>query len=217
MHSIVEHEYICRRDMNYHSLIHTVNEKQWFKFVHLCNQYAANKRVFSNDYNSQLQVICSNAEKFTRCIHSYRKKQLSISVKHQSSTYDLSQLSHYIPVLPVSIVLPYQYLVPWTYPFQDAYKCTIALSLCLSSIFDKKNTPAIMYYIQTYRANQNNKLWPNTYVEGSYRYWFVKICFIRYGDTSVQRNCIFPGRYAPLTYYEDVLEASRYVDTHARI
>ena len=22
-------------------------------------------------------------------------------------------------------------------------------------------------------------------------------------------NCIFPGRYAPLTYYEDVLEASR--------
>ena len=23
------------------------------------------------------------------------------------------------------------------------------------------------------------------------------------------RNCIFPGRYAPLTYYEDVLEASR--------
>ena len=27
--------------------------------------------------------------------------------------------------------------------------------------------------------------------------------FIRCGDTSVQRNCIFPGRYAPLTYYED--------------
>ena len=25
----------------------------------------------------------------------------------------------------------------------------------------------------------------------------------------MQRNCIFPGRYAPLTYYEDVLEASR--------
>ena len=24
------------------------------------------------------------------------------------------------------------------------------------------------------------------------------------------RNCIFTGRYAPLTYYEDVLEASRY-------
>ena len=22
----------------------------------------------------------------------------------------------------------------------------------------------------------------------------------------MQRNCIFPGRYAPLTYYEDVLE-----------
>ena len=25
----------------------------------------------------------------------------------------------------------------------------------------------------------------------------------------MQRNCIFPGRYTPLTYYEDVLEASR--------
>ena len=25
----------------------------------------------------------------------------------------------------------------------------------------------------------------------------------------MQSNCIFPGRYAPLTYYEDVLEASR--------
>ena len=25
----------------------------------------------------------------------------------------------------------------------------------------------------------------------------------------MQLNCIFPGRYAPLTYYEDVLEASR--------
>ena len=25
----------------------------------------------------------------------------------------------------------------------------------------------------------------------------------------MQRNCIFPGRYAPLTYYVDVLEASR--------
>ena len=25
----------------------------------------------------------------------------------------------------------------------------------------------------------------------------------------MQRNCIFPGRYAPLTHYEDVLEASR--------
>ena len=25
----------------------------------------------------------------------------------------------------------------------------------------------------------------------------------------MQRNCIFPGRYAPLTYYEDVLEVSR--------
>ena len=25
----------------------------------------------------------------------------------------------------------------------------------------------------------------------------------------MQRNCIFPGRYAPLTYYEDALEASR--------
>ena len=25
----------------------------------------------------------------------------------------------------------------------------------------------------------------------------------------MQRNCIFPGRYAPLTYYEDVLEDSR--------
>ena len=25
----------------------------------------------------------------------------------------------------------------------------------------------------------------------------------------MQRNGIFPGRYAPLTYYEDVLEASR--------
>ena len=25
----------------------------------------------------------------------------------------------------------------------------------------------------------------------------------------MQRNCIFPGHYAPLTYYEDVLEASR--------
>ena len=25
----------------------------------------------------------------------------------------------------------------------------------------------------------------------------------------MQRNCIFPGSYAPLTYYEDVLEASR--------
>ena len=25
----------------------------------------------------------------------------------------------------------------------------------------------------------------------------------------MQRNCIFPGRYAPLTYYEDILEASR--------
>ena len=25
----------------------------------------------------------------------------------------------------------------------------------------------------------------------------------------MQRNCIFPERYAPLTYYEDVLEASR--------
>ena len=25
----------------------------------------------------------------------------------------------------------------------------------------------------------------------------------------MQRDCIFPGRYAPLTYYEDVLEASR--------
>ena len=25
----------------------------------------------------------------------------------------------------------------------------------------------------------------------------------------MQRNRIFPGRYAPLTYYEDVLEASR--------
>ena len=25
----------------------------------------------------------------------------------------------------------------------------------------------------------------------------------------MQRNCIFPGRYAPLTYYEDVLEANR--------
>ena len=28
------------------------------------------------------------------------------------------------------------------------------------------------------------------------------VCFIRYGDTSVQRNDIFPGRYAPLTYYD---------------
>ena len=26
------------------------------------------------------------------------------------------------------------------------------------------------------------------------------ILVIRYGDTSVQRNCIFPGRYAPLTW-----------------
>ena len=25
----------------------------------------------------------------------------------------------------------------------------------------------------------------------------------------MQSNCIFPGLYAPLTYYEDVLEASR--------
>ena len=25
----------------------------------------------------------------------------------------------------------------------------------------------------------------------------------------MQRNCIFLGRYAPLTYYEDVLEDSR--------
>ena len=25
----------------------------------------------------------------------------------------------------------------------------------------------------------------------------------------MQRNCIFPGRYAPLTYYEDVLEVNR--------
>ena len=25
----------------------------------------------------------------------------------------------------------------------------------------------------------------------------------------MQRNCIFPGRYAPLTYYEDVLKVSR--------
>ena len=25
----------------------------------------------------------------------------------------------------------------------------------------------------------------------------------------MQRNGIFPGRYAPLTYYEDVLEANR--------
>ena len=25
----------------------------------------------------------------------------------------------------------------------------------------------------------------------------------------MQRNCIFPGHYAPLTYYKDVLEASR--------
>ena len=38
---------------------------------------------------------------------------------------------------------------------------------------------------------------------------FVNFCFIRYGDTSVQRNCIFPGRYAPLTYYEDLLKVSR--------
>ena len=24
--------------------------------------------------------------------------------------------------------------------------------------------------------------------------------FIRYGDTTVQSNCIFPGRFVPLTY-----------------
>ena len=29
------------------------------------------------------------------------------------------------------------------------------------------------------------------------------ILMIRYRDTSVHSNCILPGRYAPLTYYED--------------
>ena len=27
----------------------------------------------------------------------------------------------------------------------------------------------------------------------------------------MQRNCIFPGRYAPLTYYEDVLDSSTWM------
>ena len=35
---------------------------------------------------------------------------------------------------------------------------------------------------------------------GSFCKLFVNFCFIRYADTSVQSNCIFPGRYAPLTY-----------------